>query len=318
MTGEPVIALGNAYGYEHTVTRGIVSALHRNVQVTDTQSYNDLIQTDASINPGNSGGPLLNIDGEMIGVNVAVRAGAQGIGFAIPVDIAISTAAELMSIERLENRWHGLITEPSSRVGDPLLVRSVETGSPAEACGLAVGDSIKAVGEVRITRPLDLECALLGRRASELVSVEVVRNGQPVTCKLELATKGGSRLDSIARQTPVVEKSDHSGPVWELLGLHLLEEPRNTFANESSRYRGGMRVIDVRHDGPAARQGIRPGDILVGMHKWETASQQDIDFIARKASAGQLASMKFYVLRGHETLYGQIDVADATVRWPRR
>ena len=75
MAGETVIAVGNAYGYEHTVTRGIVSALHRAVQVSDAQFYDDLIQTDASINPGNSGGPLLNIDGDMIGINVAVRAG---------------------------------------------------------------------------------------------------------------------------------------------------------------------------------------------------------------------------------------------------
>lgn len=82
MPGEPVIAVGNAYGYEHTVTRGIISALNRDVQVSDTQAYDDLIQTDASINPGNSGGPLLNIEGKMVGVNVAVRAGAQGIGFA--------------------------------------------------------------------------------------------------------------------------------------------------------------------------------------------------------------------------------------------
>jgi serine protease Do len=80
MIGETVLALGNAYGYEHTVTRGIVSALHRDVEVSRTQRYDDLIQTDASINPGNSGGPLLNINGEMIGINVAVRAGAQGIG----------------------------------------------------------------------------------------------------------------------------------------------------------------------------------------------------------------------------------------------
>ena len=97
MTGEPVIAVGNAFGYEHTVTRGIVSALHRTVQVSDAQQYRDLIQVDASINPGNSGGPLLNIDGELIGINVAVRAGAQGIGFAIPIDLAMSVAANLMS-----------------------------------------------------------------------------------------------------------------------------------------------------------------------------------------------------------------------------
>ena len=80
MVGEEVIAIGNAYGYEHTHTRGIISALHRTVKVTDSQYYRDLIQTDASINPGNSGGPLLNVDGQMIGINVAVRVGAQGIG----------------------------------------------------------------------------------------------------------------------------------------------------------------------------------------------------------------------------------------------
>ncbi len=84
MTGESVIALGNAYGYEHTATTGIVSALHRNVQVNETQRYLDLIQTDASINPGNSGGPLMNIDGEMVGLNVAVRAGRRGLGLRFP------------------------------------------------------------------------------------------------------------------------------------------------------------------------------------------------------------------------------------------
>ena len=109
MAGETVIAVGNAYGYEHTVTRGIVSALHRAVQVSDAQFYDDLIQTDASINPGNSGGPLLNIDGEMIGINVAVRAGAQGIGFAIPVDKVVSVAAALLAscnVEQDVDRRH--------------------------------------------------------------------------------------------------------------------------------------------------------------------------------------------------------------------
>ena len=103
LIGETVLALGNAYGYEHTVTRGIVSALHRSVEVSSTQRYDDLIQTDASINPGNSGGPLLNIDGEMIGINVAVRAGAQGIGFAIPVDKVLEVVSGLLSVERIDH-----------------------------------------------------------------------------------------------------------------------------------------------------------------------------------------------------------------------
>src|SRR6185436_12549883 len=111
MEGESVIALGNAFGYEQTVTRGVISALGRDVQVSDTQSYDDLIQTDASINPGNSGGPLMNIDGEMIGVNVAVRAGAQGIGFAIPIDSALTVAAKLLNVQRLRGKSHGLVTQ---------------------------------------------------------------------------------------------------------------------------------------------------------------------------------------------------------------
>ncbi len=89
------------------MTQGIVSALHRTVQVSDYQKYADLIQTDASINPGNSGGPLLNIDGDMIGINVAVRVGAQGIGFAIPVNQAMDVAAELLSCERISQVTYG-------------------------------------------------------------------------------------------------------------------------------------------------------------------------------------------------------------------
>ncbi|MBL8800252.1 MAG: trypsin-like peptidase domain-containing protein, partial [Planctomycetia bacterium] len=100
MVGESVAAIGNAYGYEHTVTRGIVSAINRDVTLNKDVSYKALIQTDASINPGNSGGPLLNINGELIGVNVAIRAGAQGIGFAIPVDTTLRVAADMMSIRK--------------------------------------------------------------------------------------------------------------------------------------------------------------------------------------------------------------------------
>ena len=96
MLGETVIAIGNAYGYEDTITRGIISCLQRQVQVTEEQVYQDLIQTDASINPGNSGGPLINIHGEAIGINVAVRVGAQAIGFAIPMDRAMKVVNRIL------------------------------------------------------------------------------------------------------------------------------------------------------------------------------------------------------------------------------
>src|SRR3954453_19746002 len=175
MVGESVIALGNAFGYEQTVTRGIISALGRDVQVSDTQSYDDLIQTDASINPGNSGGPLLNIDGEMVGVNVAVRAGAQGIGFAIPIDNALQVASRLLNVERLQGRSHGLVTQAEKGADGPVRVSKVENASPAEKLGIQPGDQIVRVGSRAVTRPIDLERAFLDRPTGELVTVELRR-----------------------------------------------------------------------------------------------------------------------------------------------
>src|SRR5438132_4648281 len=117
MVGETVIAIGNAYGYEHSVTVGVVSAVKRDVTLNKEISYKQLIQTDASINPGNSGGPLLNVNGELVGVNVAIRAGAQGIGFAIPVDTMLRVAAEMLSVRRRNGTWHGVVCRDC--VGEP-------------------------------------------------------------------------------------------------------------------------------------------------------------------------------------------------------
>lgn len=311
MPGEPVIALGNAYGYEHTVTRGIVSALGRDVQVSDTQAYDDLIQTDASINPGNSGGPLLSIEGKMIGLNVAVRAGAQGIGFAIPVDQALAIAAELLSVERLEKKWHG-IDVASARNGSDLVVRRVTPGSPAAQSGVRPGDVITRLGDVGVERALDVERALLGRRVGESLAMSVRRSGQPVDLQLTVARYGQTPSRRVAsRQAPsrVAKKTPAASPKsWGVLGLRLDVEPKSTFTKRSSRYRGGMRVVEVRTDGPAAEKGIRKGDILVGMHRWETASDEDIRYIVNNEKLASLDEVKFYVLRGSETLYGAMRV----------
>jgi serine protease Do len=297
MEGESVIALGNAYGYQQTVTRGIISALGRDVQVSDTQSYDDLIQTDASINPGNSGGPLLNIDGEMIGVNVAVRAGAQGIGFAIPIDDALRVAASLLNIQRLQSKWHGLVTEPTSGLQGPLRVVRVEAASPADAAGLQAGDEILQVGTIEVTRPLDLERALLDRPVGELTSLLIRRGGAPLNLELALATYRGRNVNVASRASA----SDFDAATWHVFGLKLSEEPRQTFARRNTRYRGGMRVEEVRQDGPAARQGIMLGDVLVGMHEWETASASDIQYIVSLPNLAEMGQIKFYILRGNST-----------------
>jgi S1-C subfamily serine protease len=292
MEGEPVIALGNAFGYENTVTRGIVSALGRDVQVSDTQTYDDLIQTDASINPGNSGGPLMNVNGEMIGLNVAVRAGAQGIGFAIPVDQVMAVAAHLLSVEQLENKRHGLVTHSTYEAGAPLVVDEVQQDSPAAAAGLKPGDQICDVAQMPVERPLDLERALLDHTTGEKIPLTVLRNGQRMTMDIELT---------------------NCSKAWDVLGLELTEEPKSTFQKRATRYRGGMRVVEVRPGSPAAKEGIRSGDILVGMHGWETASTQDIDYIVTRPNLADIGSMKFYVLRGKSMLYGHLDVAPTNI-----
>lgn len=308
MPGETVIAVGNAFGYEHTVTTGIISALHRNVQVNETQQYLDLIQTDASINPGNSGGPLLNIDGEMIGLNVAVRAGAQGIGFAIPIDKALEIAARMLSIEKLENHWHGMTALSLDGPSGPVTVARVDRNSPAERSGLRRGDKLDRIGSTSIRRPLDVERALLGRRTGEDVALTVIRGGDSIELDMKLTNRSGSRSRSSQAGASVASTLQQA--TWDTLGLRLKPEPRETFQSANVPYRGGMRVTAVRPNSSAAEQGVQAGDLLVKMHRWTTASEKDLRFIINHTdSLARAGSVKFYVVRGQETFFGHMSVA---------
>lgn len=307
MPGEPVVAVGNAYGYAHTITGGMISALHRSVRVSDEQHYDDLIQTDASINPGNSGGPLLNIDGEMIGVNVAVRAGAQGIGFAIPVDKAVAVAADLLAVDSMRRAWHGVApAAESSQSGPGITVRTVADRSPAEKAGLEPGDVLTRIGDLEIDRALDFHRAILGLEVGESISMSVRRGEETLVLTMELA-------EVPDRLKPA------SGPHWELLGLQLKPIPTQEFQkNHRTRYRGGLTVAAVRPHGPAATQGIRAGDVLVGMHIWETVSLKNVDYVVNRPDLPKLNPVKFYILRGNETLYGYLPVPLAMANTLRR
>ncbi len=300
MIAEPVVAMGNAYGYEHTVTRGIISALHRTVQVSDEQQYEDLIQTDASINPGNSGGPLLNVDGEMIGINVAVRAGAQGIGFAIPVDNAMAVAARLMSIERIDRNWHGVVGKTVEKDGKHrLVIDKVADSSPAASGDLKPGDVITSLGDLAVERPLDIERALLGRKAGEEVPVVVQRDGKSVKLSLVLAAMGRGTVGPDER-------------VWDTLGMKLAAISTRELRDQLNKYRGGLKVVAVKDDGPARKQGIRQGDILVGMHVWETISIDNVEYILNRPEIDQIVPVKFYIVRDGETLIGRLPIAGST------
>lgn len=309
MPGESVVAVGNAFGYPDTVTEGIVSALHRSVQINDAQYYDDLIQTSAPINPGNSGGPLVNIDGEMIGVNVAVRAGAQGIGFAIPVDKAANVAASLLASASGKS-YHGLVASadaPATISG--MKLAAVEKKSPAAEAGLRQGDVITAVGETDVRRALDFQREMLGRKVGDKVDLTVQRDGHSLSVSLVLA------------ETPDTAPAGGGPPAgdgaWELLGLDLRVMPNSEFKEKfHTRYRGGLLVVSVRQNSPAADQGIRPGDVLVGMHIWETVSLDNVSYVLRRPDFNSINPVKFFILRGNETLYGFMPINLKVARQP--
>ena len=186
------------------------------------------------------------------------------------------------------------------------MVEQVLKSSPAAESGLKPGDIIDRVGSVDMQRPLDLERALLGRRVGDKVELDVRRDDEPLTLDLVLAARTPAAL-------PGPTNVAANRPTWDLLGLELREEPQTTFSTRNTRYRGGMRVVRVREGGPAADQGIVPGDILVGMHKWETASEQDVTYIISRPNLADMGPVKFYVLRGRETLYGQLTLAKQPV-----
>jgi serine protease Do len=298
MPGEPVIALGNAYGYHHTVTCGVISALDRSVQVSDDQRYHDLIQTDASINPGNSGGPLLNIDGEMIGINAAVRVGAQGIGFAIPVDRAMDIARSLLRSEHGHDLWRGLQGEMVVQNDERYYkVHSVRSDSYAAKAGVQGGDVIRSINGIDIRQDIDMERALLGVDTGESLSIALDRDNVPKDLSIVLGTAPQLR-----------QKPSRDDKTWRVLGLRLSPVAANQLNRANSRCHGGLRVTAVRGDSPADDARIRTGDILVGVHVWETISLENISYILKQHELKQKSPVKFYIVRDDKFLFGHLPI----------
>lgn len=195
--GNWVIAIGNPYGLDHTVTTGVISAKGRPIAVDDRQ-YENLLQTDASINPGNSGGPLLNLQGEVIGINTAINANAQGIGFAIPTSTVASVLEDLKNGVSAARPWIGVqirsVDEDVMRSlrldqAEGALVVGVISGSPAEKAGLREGDVIVEFNANKITNADDLVAAIKACQVNAGVNALVVRNRQLHTVNLTIAEK---------------------------------------------------------------------------------------------------------------------------------
>lgn len=197
MVGEDVIAIGHPYGYVNTVSRGIISALGREITLPSGDVLHGLIQTDASINPGNSGGPLLNINGELIGINVALREGAHGIAFAINSGTVEKVLSKHFSAFKVSGVLHGLKTEEKvlAQTGDRQRLQVTEA-----AGNLQSGDQIVTVGNKAVANGFDLERALWGKKPGESIDVKVVRQGREVIATLTLAA--GQGAGSVATATP--------------------------------------------------------------------------------------------------------------------
>jgi serine protease Do len=192
---DDVLAIGNPYGYSYSPTRGTVSGVGRDVEVDDTLLYRNAIQIDASINPGNSGGPLMNVDGEMIGINAAIRQGAQNIAFAIPSDQVIGIAAKMIADYTQKVAYHGIGVAEVAADDTPyrvhVVVTEVEKGSPAENCGLKKGDRLISVGGKTVERELDFQCVMM-RKPNDELQITYSRDGEEVSGDFQAGSYGES------------------------------------------------------------------------------------------------------------------------------
>lgn len=312
--GETVVAIGNAYGYDHTVTMGVVSATGRDVSLNKDVRYKALIQTDASINPGNSGGPLVNMAGELVGVNVAIRAGAQGIGFAIPVDNMIVAASQMLARVRGSQSVAPVGLALKEEVIDSAVVTSRRVSidsveGPAGKAGLRKGDVVRRVGDVPVLSMLDVERGFLEREAGNAVEVLIRRDGKDVGVSVT--------LDGAPRETTSTLASGASltagapGQVWRQVGLRLFNVPNVAEVTKAfPQLRGGLLIGEIRPESPAAKAGLKSGDILVGLHKWEMLTLDNVMFVLNHAEKATFTPLRAYVLRGGQVVPAWLTPAD--------
>lgn len=294
MVGEAVIAIGNAFGYEHSVTDGRVSYKGRDVALNKDMGYKGLIQTSAPINPGNSGGPLLNVLGEVVGVNVAIRAGAQNIGFALPADAVIPRAADLIGVRRRSGLRHGLVLRDAatreateSAAVRAVLVESVEPNSPAAAAGFKPGDVIERTDDIATVTSIDFERGLIEKPAGAKVPVKVRRSG--TAADLELVLQPGAR--------PAAPAQAPADAVWKRLGVRVAPVGPEAVAKANPQLRGGLLVTDVAPGGALVAAGVQKGDILVGLHLWETLNVDNVTFVLGHKDLNTFLPLKYFVAR---------------------
>jgi len=295
MIGEKVIAIGNPFGLSHTVTTGVISAQKRSLRVGENV-YLDFIQTDASINPGNSGGPLLNIDGELIGINSAIYGeGAQGIGFAIPINKAKRVVDDLITYGEVNPAWVGiklqtLSPEMANYLGytgeNGVLVKETEPGSPAEKGGIEKTDIIIKIENEQVKTKPDFWAILRQYTSNESIPFTLFRKGTIIT----LAIK--------AEKCPLARAEEY---FFNLLGIQVQKgEPTQTKPRVNAEPKG-IAIVKVGDRSRAYNLGIKPGDLILQIN--ETSINSFPDFQKSVASIFQKDTVLLLIQRGFRGYY---------------
>ena len=268
MIGETVIAIGNPFGFSHTVTTGVISAINRSVR-SEEIVFHDFIQIDASINPGNSGGPLLNINGDLIGINTAIYAKAQGIGFAIPINKAKKIIADLIQFGEVIQAWIGISVQNLDRklagylnVPDKkgVVVKTVEPGSPARKAGLQEGDIILAIGSKKIAAPRDYWSVKKTYAAGDTLKTRIWRDNRIKTVSIKSRVFPIERADELAFRTMGIRVKD------------ITPKNRNYYRIRS---REGVIISEIARNSHLDRIGARPGDVIRQIDDMNVSNRED-------------------------------------------
>jgi serine protease Do len=285
--GQWVMAIGNPFGLGHTVTAGIVSAKGR---IIGSGPYDDFIQTDASINPGNSGGPLLNMAGEVVGINTAIIASGQGIGFAIPVNLAKGIIEQLKNSGEVTRGWLGVgIQDLSEEVADyygikerkGVLVTEVFPDDPADIAGIKPKDIILAVDGKTVENARELTGIIANIRVGDKVKIKVLRDRKTKTFKVIIA----KRQDDIvaSRTTPKENKGE--------LGMRVAELTPEMAHRFNLKEVKGVIVVEIEKGGKAADSGIRIGDVIKEVNHQEISTVNDLNTVIEKVKDGDAIDM---------------------------
>jgi Do/DeqQ family serine protease len=283
--GQWALAIGNPFGLDSTLTVGVISATGRaNVGIED---YEDFVQTDASINPGNSGGPLLNIYGEVVGINTAIVASGQGIGFAIPINLASLIANQLMTSGEVARGWLGVSIQPLDpdlaesfgldRVTGALINR-VMPGTPAERAGMRRGDILLTYNGREVRGVRELQLLVASTPIGSEVPVEILRNGTKLTLTVAPAARETESFKS---------ENDLQEDLW--LGMSLEETPE------------GLRVSSLEQGSIAAASGVRENDLLIAVNQQELKSLEVLREIRQYLKPG--SNVALLLRRGEAMLY---------------